>query len=173
MTIENEAVVVFIAIGIVAVDFHDFGDEAPARTAFEVNDDVDGITDVGFDGPVGQVHAALQNAAREAGKALPCGSGMYGGKTSGVSGVEKLQEIEGLASAYFAKDDPIGPVAKGGFQEIPNGDSRQTGLGLPSFETDQVVLGLSWGHSKRMRPCGDRSSWTPRLDVWIACTQEK
>ncbi len=50
MAIEDEAVVVFIPIGIVAVDFHDFGDEAPARAAFKVHDDVDGITDVGFDG---------------------------------------------------------------------------------------------------------------------------
>ena len=49
MTIENEAVVEFIAIGMVAVDFHDFRDEAPARATFEVHDDVHGITDIGFD----------------------------------------------------------------------------------------------------------------------------
>src|SRR5712664_4572439 len=102
MAVENEAVVVFIAIGIVAVDFHDFGDETPARAAFEVHDDIDGIADVGFDSAVWKVHAALQNAARESGQALPCGSGVYSGKAPRVSGVEKLQEIEGLASAYLA-----------------------------------------------------------------------
>ena len=52
VTVENEAVVVFIAIGIVAVDFHDFGNEAPARPAFEVHDDIYGITDIRLDGAV-------------------------------------------------------------------------------------------------------------------------
>jgi hypothetical protein len=103
VTIENEAVIEFIAIGIVAVNFHDFGDEAPTGAAFEVHDDVDGITDVGLDGAIGQVHAALQNAAREAGQGLPCGSCVHGGKASRVSGVEKLQEIESLTSAYFTE----------------------------------------------------------------------
>jgi hypothetical protein len=103
MAVENEAVVVFIPVGIVAVDFHDFGDETPARAAFKVHDDIHGIADIGLDGAIRQVHAALQNATREAGKALPGGSSMYGGKTPGVSGVEKLQEIEGLAAAYLAE----------------------------------------------------------------------
>jgi hypothetical protein len=104
VTIENEAVVEFIAIGIVTVNFHDFGDEPPTGAAFEVHDDVDGITGVGPDGAEGQVHAALQNAAREAGQGLPCRSCVYGGKASRVSGVEKLQKIESLASAYLTED---------------------------------------------------------------------
>ena len=54
--------------------------------------------------------------------------------------VEELQEIEGLSSTYFAKDDPVGPVAKGGFEEVPDGDGRQTILRLSRFETDEVVL---------------------------------
>ena len=54
--------------------------------------------------------------------------------------VEELQEIEGLSSTYFAKDDSVRPVAKGGFEEVPDGDGGQTVLRLPRFETDQVVL---------------------------------
>jgi hypothetical protein len=49
MTVENEAVVVFIPVGIVAVDFHDFGNEAPSRAAFQVHDDVYGVADVCLD----------------------------------------------------------------------------------------------------------------------------
>ncbi len=49
MAVENEAVVVFVPVGIVAVDFDDFGNEAPTRAAFEVHDHIYGITDVGFD----------------------------------------------------------------------------------------------------------------------------
>ena len=103
MTLENDPIVVFVPVGIVSVDFNDFRDEAPARAALEVHDDVDGIPHVGLDGAIGQVHAALQDAAREAGKALPCGSGVDGRKAPGVSGVEKLKEIEGLASPDFAE----------------------------------------------------------------------
>jgi hypothetical protein len=76
VTVENEAVVVFIPVGIVAVDFHDFGDETPAWATFEVHDDVHGVADIRFNGAVGQVHAALQNAAGESGQALSCGSRM-------------------------------------------------------------------------------------------------
>ena len=65
---------------------------------------------------------------------------MYGGKASRVSGVEKLQEIEGLASADFPEDNPIGPVSKRCFEEISNGDCRQAVLRLPRFETDKIVL---------------------------------
>jgi hypothetical protein len=140
VTIENEAVVELIAIGIVAVDFHDFGDEAPTGAAFEVHHDVDGITDVGLDGSIWQVHPALQNAAREAGQGLSCGSCVYGGKASRVSGVEKLQEIESLAASDFAEDDPIGSVTKRGLEEFSDGDARKTVLGLPGFETDEIVL---------------------------------
>jgi hypothetical protein len=55
--------------------------------------------------------------------------------------VEELQEIEGLSSTYFAEDDSVRPVAKGGFEEVPDGDGGQTVLRLPCFEADQVVLG--------------------------------
>ena len=40
MAVENATVAVLISVGIVALDFHDFGDEAPAGAAFEVHDDV-------------------------------------------------------------------------------------------------------------------------------------
>ena len=53
---------------------------------------------------------------------------MDGGKTSRVPGVEKLQEIESLASADFPKYQPVGTVAQGGPQEIPDGNRRETVL---------------------------------------------
>jgi hypothetical protein len=65
---------------------------------------------------------------------------MNGRKTAGVSGVEKLQEIEGLGSSNFAKDYPIRRVTKRGLKEFPDGDARHTVLRLPGFETDEVVL---------------------------------
>ena len=78
MAVENETVVVFIVIGVVAADFHEFGDESSAGAAFEVHDDVQRISDICLDGAVGQVHATLQHAARESREALPRRSGMHG-----------------------------------------------------------------------------------------------
>ena len=133
MTIENEAVVVFIPVGVVAVDFHDFRNEAPSRPPLQVHNDVYGVADVCLDRAIRQIHAALQHAARESSKALPCGSGMDGRKAPRMPGVEELQEIEGFSSSYFTQDDSVGPVAKGGFEEVPDGDGGQTVLGLPRF----------------------------------------
>jgi hypothetical protein len=110
MAVENRTVAVFILVRIVALDFHDFGDEAPAGAAFEMHYNVERIADVGLDGAVGEVHAALQYAAGESREALPCRRSMNGRKTAGVSGVKKLQEIEGLGSSNFAEDDTVRPV---------------------------------------------------------------
>jgi hypothetical protein len=55
VTVENEAVDVFIPVGIVTVDFHDFGYEPPAGATFQVHDDVYGVTDVCLDGTVWQL----------------------------------------------------------------------------------------------------------------------
>jgi len=140
VTVEDKAVVVFIPVWVVAVDFHNFGNEAPARPSLQVHDDIYGITDVCLDRAIWKIDATLQHATRESRKALPCGSGVQGRKAPGMPGIEELQEIEGLSSAYFAEDDPVGPVAKGGFEEVPDGDSRETVLRLPRLETDQVVL---------------------------------
>lgn len=103
MSVENAAIAVLISVGIVAVDFHDFGDEAPAGAAFQMHDNVERIADVGLDGAVRKVHAALQDAARESCESLPRRGGMHGRKTAGVSGIEKLQEIEGLTSSDFTE----------------------------------------------------------------------
>ena len=48
-----------IGIRVVTVDFEDFGDESAARPSFDVDDDVQRVTDVCFNGAVGQFHAAL------------------------------------------------------------------------------------------------------------------
>jgi hypothetical protein len=62
---ENETVVAFLSIRIVAMDFQDFGDGALAQLEFEMRDDVDGIADIAIDGAVGRPHCS-QNTTREA-----------------------------------------------------------------------------------------------------------
>ena len=68
MAVKNKAVVVFIPVGVIAVDFDDLGDETPARPAFEMHDDIYGISDICFDRAVRQIDATLQHTTGEAGQ---------------------------------------------------------------------------------------------------------
>lgn len=76
MAVENEAVVVFVPVGIVAVDFDDLGNEPPARSPLQVDDNVYGISHVGLNCAIGQIHPALQDTTCEARKTLLRGRGM-------------------------------------------------------------------------------------------------
>ena len=116
MTVENEAALVFIPVGVVAVDFHDFGNEAPSGPPLQMHNDVYGVADVCLDRAIRQVDAALEDATGESSKALLCGGGMDGRKAARMSRVEELQEIEGFSSSYFTQDDSVRPVTKGGFE---------------------------------------------------------
>jgi DNA-binding transcriptional LysR family regulator len=77
-----------------------------------MNDDVDGITDVGLDGRVGEVHAALQHATRKPRQALLRRAGVNGGECAGVTRVQKLQKIEGLAAPNFTEQQTVGAMAQ-------------------------------------------------------------
>jgi hypothetical protein len=70
VTVENKFAAVFILVGIVAVDFHDFGNKAPAGAAFEVHDDVYGIADIGFDRAKAKVSPETTIATSESPRAM-------------------------------------------------------------------------------------------------------
>jgi len=65
------------------------------------------MADVRRDCPVGQVNATLKDATRETCQCLSGRRGVDGGKTTGVPGVEELQQVVCLASSYFAEDDTV------------------------------------------------------------------
>jgi hypothetical protein len=48
-----------VRIGIVAIDFKDFGNETATRTALDLNYHVQRVTDICFDGGVRNLHATL------------------------------------------------------------------------------------------------------------------
>jgi len=56
-----------------------------------MDDNVERISDVGLDGAIGEVHAALQDATREPREALLRGVSMNGAERAGVSRVQELQ----------------------------------------------------------------------------------
>ena len=69
---------------------------------------------------------------------------MDGAEASKVTGVEGLQEVEGLGAAYLADDDAIGPVPEGCAEQIGDGDSgqrrfvSQRHLSSSRFESEEI-----------------------------------
>ena len=67
----DDAEVVLVQIGIVAIDFDHLGNKAPAWSPFELHDDAKRISGIGLDGSVGQVNSALEDATGESCEGLP------------------------------------------------------------------------------------------------------
>src|SRR5689334_6340624 len=85
---------VSIRLRVVTLDFENFGHETLAGTAFQLDDDVQGVGNIAFDRVVGELDATLQDATGKARQALLCGRGVDGGKRARVPGIEQLQEVE-------------------------------------------------------------------------------
>src|SRR5580658_3634233 len=84
----NHLVVEPLQGSVVAVQAKDFADDAPARLASHMDDEIDGFSDLGFDVRKGRLRMAARYEIRKAAKRL-CGRvGMDGGKRSSVACVE-------------------------------------------------------------------------------------
>src|SRR5690348_5545652 len=103
-----------VGVRIVAVDFEDFGDESPARSAFDVNDDVEGVGDVRLDRAVWQFHAALQDATRESCQSLFCRTRVNCAQRAGVARVEELKQVECLTSSNFSQQNTVRAMSQRG-----------------------------------------------------------
>src|SRR5260370_26164233 len=103
------------------IDLQNFRNEPATRPAFDMHDDLERIANVRLDRPVGQLDAALQNAAGKPGQSLFRGVRMNCGKRPGVTGVEELQEVEDFPTSNLPEDDSVGALPERGFEEIPQG----------------------------------------------------
>ena len=83
-----------------------------------MDDEIDGLADLGFDVREGRLRVAAQDEIGEAVQRL-CGRvGVDGGERTGVAGVERIEQRPRLDSAHFAQNDPVGPPAERGLQQI-------------------------------------------------------
>ena len=122
------------------MDCENLGNKASARAAVEMHYDIKRVADVALDRPIRELNPALENATCKSGKTLLSGRCMDGRETTRVTRIEKLQEIKGLAAAYLSKNDPVGAVAKGRFQEVADAYCRKAVLWLSSLETNEIIL---------------------------------
>ena len=69
---------VLVALGIESSDFENLRNVSSSWAAFELDDDVERVADVGLDSAIGQFDAALENAACESRYCLLRGTGVDG-----------------------------------------------------------------------------------------------
>ena len=69
---------VLVALGIESSDFENLRNVSSSWAAFELDDDVERVADVGLNSAIGQFDAALENAARESRYCLLRGTGVDG-----------------------------------------------------------------------------------------------
>ena len=78
---------------------------------------------------------AAENEIGKAAERLCRGVGVDGRERPGVTGVERIEQRSRLDAADFAQDDPVGPPAQRGLEQIVEGNAGLEGIGL-AFDRD-------------------------------------
>src|SRR5579864_5476692 len=78
-----------------------------------------------------------------------------------MPGVQKLQEVERLASANLAKNDSVWAMTQGRLQEVPDRHCRYSVLRLPGLQADKVWL----GHLNLSRVLDEKDSLILRYEL--------
>ena len=79
--------VITVGFRVVCPNLKHFGNKSNARPALDLDDDIEGIRDVGLDRQIWNFDAALQDACREARNALSCRVCVDGRERPAVTGV--------------------------------------------------------------------------------------
>jgi len=107
----NLVKVVSVSFRFISTNLKNFGNKSRPRPALDLNDDIQRVRDVRLDYSVWHLDATLQDTSREARDALSRRIGVDGTKSPAVTGVQKLQKVEGFGATNFAEDDSVGPVS--------------------------------------------------------------
>lgn len=128
--------------GVERQDFRDGDDLARAvGEAGGLHDRVDGAGHLCAEGGEGDLDSAQERARLKAAEAVKRRVGVDGAHRAGVSGVQRLKEVEGLAAADFADDDAVGAEAQGGVDEVADRHLALSVLvGLARLERHDVAL---------------------------------
>ena len=109
-----------------------------ASTALQVNQHIHHFGDVAGNGVIGKSGAGDSDTGAQAFDSQAGGVGMDRTKSSGMSGIQSLQQVEGFRSAHLAQEDTVRPQAQCLAEQVTDTDSRQIELLAPCFETNQI-----------------------------------
>ena len=113
-----------LRVAVVAAKRQDFADNAAARLPLDMDDEIDGFSDLGFGIGEGGLRVVAHDQIGEAMQGLLRRIGMDRRERTGMAGVEGIEQRSRLDSAHFAQDDPVRSPAESGFQVI----ERDVGL---------------------------------------------
>ena len=133
-----------ISVSIVPAHAHDLGDSAVAIDASDVHDHVNRERDRFASASMREADIRGQDAMREARECLLGRVRMDCAHAPEMARVEGLKKIECLRPADLADENAVGPMPKGGAQQVRNRNRRQRSLlsewrlGASGFQSQDV-----------------------------------
>src|ERR1700731_3358716 len=101
-----------LRIAVVSTEGQDFAHNATAWLPLDMDDKIDGFSDLSFGVGERGLRVATHDKIGEAAKGFFCRVGMNCRQRSGVASVEGIEQRSRLDSAPFAENDPVGSEAK-------------------------------------------------------------
>src|SRR5579859_8091552 len=101
-----------LCITVVSPNSQDLTQDAPAWLSFDMNDEIDGFSDLSFRVGKGTLGVTAHDEVAEPAKSLLGGIGMDGRQRSGMARVQGIEQRSRLDSAHFAENDPVGSEAE-------------------------------------------------------------
>src|SRR5260370_28365576 len=94
-------------VTVVAAKRQNFADDAAAWLTLNMDNEIDGFSNLGFGIGEGGLRVIAHHQIGEAMQGLFRRVGMDRRERSGMAGVEGIEQRARLDSAHFAKDDPV------------------------------------------------------------------
>src|ERR1019366_8533180 len=101
-----------LRIAVVSTKGQDFAHDATARLPLEMDDEINGFSDLRFGIGEGGLRVAAHDQIGEASEGFLCRVGMDGRQRTSMASVEGIEQRSRLDSAHFAENDPVGSEAK-------------------------------------------------------------
>ncbi len=101
-----------LRVAVVSTKGQDFADNAAARLPLDMDDEINGFSDLRFGIGEGALRVAAHDQIGEAVKGFLRRVGMDRRERSRMASVEGIEQRSRLDSAHFAENDPVGSEAK-------------------------------------------------------------
>jgi hypothetical protein len=101
-----------LRVTVVSPNSQDLTQDAPAWLSFDVDDEINGFSDLSFRIGKGALGVTAHDEIGEAAKSLFRGIGMDSRQRSGMARVQGIEQRSRLDSAHFAENDPVGSETK-------------------------------------------------------------
>ena len=101
-----------LRVAVVSTKGQDFADNAAARLPLDMDDEINGFSDLRFGIGEGGLRVATHDQIGEASEGFLCRVGMDRRERTRMASVEGIEQRSRLDSAHFAENDSVGSEAK-------------------------------------------------------------